>query len=563
MTTPTTPHSPDASAPRPLLGGRYRLTERIARGGMGEVWKAVDEVLNRPVALKVLRPEYADEEVFLERFRSEARNTAALVHTGIAQVYDFGQAVSGGASVPFIVMELVPGEPLSQIIERYGALALDRALDLVAQAARALQAAHAGGVIHRDVKPANLLITPSGTVKVTDFGIARAGDSLPLTRSGTVMGTAHYLAPEVISTRAGAAPVSDVYALGVVLYECLAGRRPFIGDNPLAVAMSHLNDPPPPISGLPASVERLLDSVLAKDPALRPSTAAELAHRLVALRIDLAAAESPEVVAAKLGPHADPAAVRTAAARWKRGANRRREEVYDLGAPLEHRPLSHRARPERTAPAPARPGGHRRKPKPPALRRPSVLAAAATVVILGLGSLWALELPAGSALVPAVAGVSESDAGRTLKASGFGVKVLREVDEGVPAGVVMSQQPRAGTKLSTRGNVEIIVSSGPPAVLIDPADWQGLAFVDVRDGLQSRGLNVLTQGVVGSGEPGTVADVTPHGPVPVGETVTVSVIVSTEPGTGTRTDAAPPPAAGIASPAKRSFPSTQQEGPRR
>ncbi|MGQ0624651.1 MAG: protein kinase domain-containing protein [Sporichthyaceae bacterium] len=549
MTTPTTPPAPG----RPLLGGRYRLTERIARGGMGEVWKAVDEVLDRPVALKVLRPEYADEEVFLERFRSEARNTAALVHTGIAQVYDFGQALTGGANLPFIVMELVPGEPLSQIIERDGALALDRALDLVAQAARALQAAHAGGVIHRDVKPANLLITPSGTVKVTDFGIARAGDALPLTRSGTVMGTAHYLAPEVISTRAGAAPVSDVYALGIVLYECLAGRRPFIGDNPLAVAMSHLNDQPPPIPGLPASVERLLDSVLAKDPALRPCTAAELAHRLVALRIDLAAAESPEVVAAKLGPHADPATVRTAAARWKRGASRRRDEGADLGAPREQRPPGHRAHPE---PATSRPGGHRRKPKAPLLRRPSVLLAAATAVILGLGGLWALELPAGSAIVPAVAGVSENDAGRVLKANGFGVKVLREVDGGVPAGVVMSQQPRAGTKMSTRGEVEILVSSGPPAVLIDPADWQGLAFVDVRDGLESRGLNVRTQGVTGRGEPGTVADVTPHGPVPVGETVTVSVIVAADPGpgNGTRTAAVSGPRAQV---------STQQEGTRR
>ncbi|WP_344609779.1 protein kinase domain-containing protein, partial [Sporichthya brevicatena] len=303
---------------RPMLGGRYRLDERIARGGMGEVWRGTDEVLNRKVAVKVLRPEYADEEIFLERFRSEARNTAALVHTGIAQVYDFGQAPAGGASVPFIVMELVPGEPLSHIIEREGRLEIDRALELVAQAAQALQVAHTAGVIHRDIKPANLLITPSWTVKVTDFGIARAGDALPLTRSGTVMGTAHYLAPELISTKSGAAPASDVYALGVVLYECLAGRRPFTGDNPLAVAMAHLHNEPPPIEGVPPAVNRMVATILAKDPAQRPQSAADLAQRLLALRIDLANPKTAEVVAEALGPAVDPAAVQVAAARWTR-----------------------------------------------------------------------------------------------------------------------------------------------------------------------------------------------------------------------------------------------------
>ncbi|HUR02462.1 MAG TPA: protein kinase, partial [Nonomuraea sp.] len=312
MTGATQPNS------RPMLGGRYRLDERIARGGMGEVWRGTDEVLNRKVAVKVLRPEYADEEIFLERFRSEARNTAALVHTGIAQVYDFGQAPAGGASVPFIVMELVPGEPLSHIIERDGALDIDRALELVAQAAQALQVAHVAGVIHRDIKPANLLITPSWTVKVTDFGIARAGDSLPLTRSGTVMGTAHYLAPELISTKSGAGPPSDVYALGVVLYECLAGHRPFSGDNPLAVAMAHLHNQPPPIAGMPAAVNAMVARILAKEAADRPASAADLAQQLLALRIDLANPKTAEVVAETLGPAVDPTSVRVAAARWKR-----------------------------------------------------------------------------------------------------------------------------------------------------------------------------------------------------------------------------------------------------
>ena len=169
-----------------LLGNRYLLTERIAGGGMGEVWAATDDVLGRPVAVKILRREYADDPTFLERFRAEARHAAGLSHSGIAAVYDYGEEDGS----PFIVMELVPGEALSAEMARVGALGADRTLDIIGQAALALQTAHDGGVIHRDVKPGNLLLTPDGTVKITDFGIARATDSVPLTLSVAIMGTA-------------------------------------------------------------------------------------------------------------------------------------------------------------------------------------------------------------------------------------------------------------------------------------------------------------------------------------------------------------------------------------
>ncbi len=526
---------------RPTLSGRYRLDERIARGGMGEVWRGTDEVLNRAVAVKVLRPEYADEEIFLERFRSEARNTAALVHTGIAQVYDFGQAPAGGASVPFIVMELVPGEPLSHIIERDGALDIDRALELVAQAAQALQVAHVAGVIHRDIKPANLLITPSWTVKVTDFGIARAGDSLPLTRSGTVMGTAHYLAPELISTKSGAAPASDVYALGVVLYECLAGHRPFSGDNPLAVAMAHLHNQPPPITGMPAAVNAMVARILAKEAADRPASAADLAQQLLALRIDLANPKTAHVVAEALGPAADPTSVSVAAARWKRRS--RGPAARPAGAPdtPPDTPLRPDRRPERRlepAPSSHRSPGRRRKPRTPVHRRPAVLAAAATLVAVALTAVWLNDDSGTSttAVVPALAGVAEYDAGQALKANGLTARITREVNETVPAGVVLSQSPEAGTRIPTDHDVEIRVSSGPPAVLVDPADWVGKPAADVRSGLESRGLKVQEQQVSAAGAAGTVADVTPHGPVPVGDTVVVSVIAAqVQNALGTRT----------------------------
>jgi serine/threonine protein kinase len=559
----------------PALGGRYRLEQRIARGGMGEVWRATDEVLGRAVAVKVLRPEYADEEIFLERFRAEARNTAALVHTGIAQVYDFGQARAGGAYVPFIVMELVPGEPLSEIIERDGALELDRALDLVAQTARALQAAHDGGVIHRDVKPANLLVTPSWAVKVTDFGIARAGDALPLTRSGTVMGTAHYLAPEMVSTRGAASPSSDVYALGVVLYECLAGRRPFVGENPLSVAMAHLNEEPPPIHGLPESVRALLACVLSKDPVNRPENANELARRLVAVRVELAVAQADPEGTLALGD--GPIVPHVAARRRSPGSHRRSlpptavsEVVADvLGEtpvrgnlaagilvpdPLTNAPgrsgaepvdlapspgsstaparAAHRrpdARGPRRAPAVPAPGhGRRRRREPaPVLRRPGSVAAISTLAVGVIGGLWFLDSRPTIAPVPSVEGGPEYAATQTLQHSGFGIKVLREVNQTVPAGVVLMQNPKPGTRKSTDSSVTILVSSGPPKVQIDVADWRGQPYAAVRTALEGRGLRVTDRRVVGAGTPGTVTDVTPQGLVPVGESVVVTVVGAT------------------------------------
>ena len=195
-----------------VLGGRYRLTERIAGGGMGEVWRAQDDVLGRDVAVKILRREYADDPTFLERFRAEARHTAGLSHANIAAVYDFGEGRDEGGS-PYLVMEYVPGEPLSALVSREGRLGPDRTLDIIGHAALGLQAAHDAGVIHRDVKPGNILVTPDGVVKITDFGIARATNSVPLTQTGAIMGTAYYISPEQASGQS-VSPGSDIYSLG-------------------------------------------------------------------------------------------------------------------------------------------------------------------------------------------------------------------------------------------------------------------------------------------------------------------------------------------------------------
>ncbi|UTM48786.1 protein kinase domain-containing protein [Glutamicibacter mysorens] len=262
------------------LGGRYKLTDRIAIGGMGEVWKARDQVLGRLVAIKILKEEYTDNESFLTRFRVEARHTALLNHPGIAGVFDYGEE-QGSA---YLVMELVPGPPLSTIIERERKLEVDRTLSLIAQTARALAAAHEHGLVHRDVKPGNILVMPSGVVKITDFGIARLADQVPLTATGQVMGTAQYLAPEQ-ATGQVATGSSDIYALGVIGYECLAGRRPFTGESQIAIALAQVNDAPPALPDtIPAPVRQLIMSMLAKNPSERPKDATALAKAADALR---------------------------------------------------------------------------------------------------------------------------------------------------------------------------------------------------------------------------------------------------------------------------------------
>ncbi|WP_426989140.1 protein kinase domain-containing protein [Pseudarthrobacter sp. Y6] len=262
------------------LGGRFQLTTRIAIGGMGEVWKAKDQVLGRIVAIKVLKEEYTGDPGFLQRFRAEARHTALLNHVGIANVFDYGEE-EGSA---YLVMELVPGQPLSSIIEHEQVLSPDRTLSMIAQTARALSAAHAQGLVHRDIKPGNLLITPDGRVKVTDFGIARLADQVPLTQTGQVMGTAQYLAPEQ-ATGQTATGASDIYALGVIGYECLTGHRPFSGESQIAIALAQVNDAPPPLpETLPKPVRALLMSMLAKDPKNRPENAIKLSEAAEAIR---------------------------------------------------------------------------------------------------------------------------------------------------------------------------------------------------------------------------------------------------------------------------------------
>lgn len=262
------------------LGGRYVLNSLIAVGGMGEVWRAEDTELTRPVAVKLLKDGASHNEVFLKRFRNEAKNAAGLSHPNIAQVLDYGD-YDGTA---YLVMELVEGEPLSSILERERTISEARVVTVLTFACRGLQAAHDAGVMHRDVKPGNLLIEPGDVVKVTDFGVSRATDQTTLTATGMVMGTAQYLAPELALGKP-ATPASDLYALGIIAYEALVGKRPFAAASAVDIAIAQVNDPVPTLpSTISRDMQRIIKGLLEKNPRKRPATARDLERILEAAR---------------------------------------------------------------------------------------------------------------------------------------------------------------------------------------------------------------------------------------------------------------------------------------
>ena len=402
------------------LGDRYELQQLIAAGGMGQVWRAVDTALLRPVAVKVLRSEYTGDATFVARFRAEAQHAALLTHRNIAALYDYGEtSAADGELLAYLVMELVEGESLAQLLAREGRLSADRTLEILRQAASGLAAAHAAGLVHRDVKPGNVLVGSDGSVKLTDFGIACSAASAPLTQTGQVLGTAHYISPEqAAGSRAG--PASDVYALGMIGFECLAGHRAFDGENPVQIAMRQLHEPPPPLpADVPEQVRTLIDRALLKEPAER---------------------------------FADGAAFR--------------EAVDDVLAGRPLAPVAARADTRPLAVVPAR---------PPVRRR--ILAPLAPLLVgagLGIAALqvWAdapVEFSTGTMEAPASILLSAADyAGRPvaeveaeLALAGLGVELVREESSAVPAGHVLRVTPVGAV---VRGSVVTVAYAVAPPV---------------------------------------------------------------------------------------------------
>ena len=261
-----------------ILDDRYKLAQPLGEGGMAEVFRAEDLRLGREVAVKILRNQYANETNLLRRFINEARSIAGFSHPNLVSVYDVGR----DKQRYYIVMEYVPGEDLRQTLEREGRLSVDQALNIVQQMAQGIGYAHQRGLVHRDIKPGNILITPNGKVKVADFGIAKALASAGLTEPGVVWGTTAYLSPEQVRGEQ-ATPASDVYAMGIVLYEILSGLPPFQGEDRVAIALKHLHDEPPPFSEdlkIPRGVTYLVQKALAKDPLQRFPNADKMAETL-------------------------------------------------------------------------------------------------------------------------------------------------------------------------------------------------------------------------------------------------------------------------------------------
>ncbi|MDQ4076319.1 MAG: protein kinase [Chloroflexota bacterium] len=261
-----------------LLDDRYKLYERLGEGGMAEVFRGEDLRLGREVAVKALRPQYASEKSFLDRFINEARSMAGFSHRNVVNVYDVGR----DGQRYYIVMEYVPGEDLRRRLERVGALPVKAALDIARQMAQGIGYAHRKGLVHRDIKPGNILITADGEVKVADFGIAKAMASAGFTEPGIVWGTTAYLSPEQVRGEP-ATPASDVYAMGIVLYEMLVGKPPFQGEDRVAIALKHLRDMPPPLPEeiqVPDGVTSLMNKALEKEPSERFSNADEMARAL-------------------------------------------------------------------------------------------------------------------------------------------------------------------------------------------------------------------------------------------------------------------------------------------
>ena len=433
-----------------LVDERYRVTRRLARGGMATVYVAQDERLDRPVALKVMHPHLADSDAFVERFRREARSAARIVHPGVVSVFDQGVVTGQG----FLVMELIDGTNLRQLLRAQGAFTIPQALRYTTDTLEALRAAHRVGVIHRDIKPENILVPSDGPAKVTDFGLARAASEVSMSSTGNMLGTVAYIAPE-IATTAEADARSDIYSVGIMLYEMLTGAVPWAGESPLQIASHHVSDDVPSPSAaqpwIPREIDDLVAALTAREPANRPADASDA--------IDLVARAAAAI----------PSNLANRRAEVAPGERHRASETSALNTEIMSAQFT------RPLPAPAsssvalvHTSGATQAAQAASPPKNSARAAAwiALVVLLlvvaGLGGRWWwTEYGPGSYLtMPETTGRTLTDVQADLDALGLRTQVEEEFSDDVDTGSVTRSDPEGGSSVHKRAEVQLYVSKG-------------------------------------------------------------------------------------------------------
>jgi serine/threonine protein kinase len=423
-----------------ILGNRYRLIELIGEGGMALVYKAECSLLCRTVAVKILRPQYASDAEFVERFRREARSAASLNHPNVVSIYDVGQE----NGMDYIVMEYIPGENLKDLIKKEAPFSVRKALDYTKQIAEALNHAHQRNIIHRDIKPHNILVTPDGQLKVTDFGIARAISASSFTQAGIVVGSVQYASPEQV--KAGlVGPQSDIYSLGCVLYELLTGAVPFNGDTSISIAMQHLHEKTVPVREIrpdfPVAAENILEKAMAKDPAQRyPSAAAMLR--------DITAAQGKN--------------------------NGEVEPVEDLPTQVWS-----------TVSDPEKP-----QPKKNSWFSKTMIGLGIGMTLLFIGVLIFMVYPAKpEVVVPNLIGKDLMEAKEILNQQKLNLKVTNQLfNSDYPVNRIISQRPPAGQKKKVESEIEVVVSKGPSLVRVP--NLLGKSKLDAEMLLEEAGLKL-------------------------------------------------------------------------
>ncbi len=476
---------------------------------MGEVWQGHDEVLDRTVAIKIIRPHLADDENVRARLRVEAQLAGKLHHPGIVDVFDYGEDEEDGKPVPFLVMPLIDGAPLSALLAERGSLSTGETMAIVAEIASALQVAHDAGIVHRDLKPGNILVTPDGRVMLVDFGIAHAAGGEPLTQTGALIGTADYLSPEQAAGRT-ATPASDLYSLGVVAYTCLSGNLPFHRDSDIATALAHIQSDTPALpETVPGEAGLLVTGLLAKDPAARPASGTAVAHQasLLATSVPPPPGHAPVLSGEPTMPDASAAPASTLPGIVERpvsvGAGDAEDPATLVGAPSGGSAVA---------------AEHVRRRHP---RRMALLSSAVIVLIAAVLGWMLLGNGTDTVTVPNVDGKSQSAATKQLEAAGFTVEV-REVNvANAKAGEVVGQTPKAGTEADKASVVTLSVATGRVRIPVD--DLVGATYDDAVAALDKLGLKAVARFAPSDKPAGTVIAVDPTSTAKIGSTVTLTV----------------------------------------